>query len=98
MPQPPGLGASPAPDVAPLTGGMPTDAQAARAFRRYRDAYLAYFDGDDVAKARALLDQARQLAPDQPLVHVHLLGCVHTPPLRHSGSQTGIVHISPMKP
>jgi tetratricopeptide (TPR) repeat protein len=56
-----------APDVAPLDGGVPKDAQAARAFRSYRDAYLAYFDGEDVGQARRLMDSARELAPDQPL-------------------------------
>jgi len=58
-----------APDVAPLDGGAPKDERAARAFASYRDAYLAYFDGDDVGRARQLIDEARELAPDQPLYH-----------------------------
>jgi hypothetical protein len=42
---------------------------AREAFEHYRRAYVAYLDEQDVPKARAEMDHARRLAPEQPLYH-----------------------------
>jgi tetratricopeptide (TPR) repeat protein len=63
-----------APERGALTGGVPQDRDAAAAFEAYRDAYLAYFDGDDLAEARRLLARACALQPREPLYWV--LACL----------------------
>jgi tetratricopeptide (TPR) repeat protein len=54
---------SPRPDLAPLTGGRPSDRAARDAFDAYRDGYEAYFDRQDVPAARHHLARAAELAP-----------------------------------
>ncbi len=55
----------PRPDLPRLTGGthIPSDARAA--FDDYRAAYEAYFNRDDLAEARRLVERARAAQPDQ---------------------------------
>jgi hypothetical protein len=58
---------------APEHGTLPqggSSAQARAAFEAYRDAYLAYFDHDDLQGARALMARSCALQPEQPLYHV----------------------------
>ncbi|HJL19491.1 MAG TPA: C45 family peptidase [Sandaracinaceae bacterium LLY-WYZ-13_1] len=52
-----------------LRVGALEDEDARDAFERFRQAYLAYVDDDDVHAARARMDEARGLAPEQPLYH-----------------------------
>ena len=58
-----------APERGALTGGIPEDRTACSAFEAYRDAYVAYFDDQDLDEARRLLERACALAPREPLFH-----------------------------
>ncbi len=58
-----------APERGELTPQAAPDAPARAAFDAYRRAYLAYIDEGDVARSRALLEEACALAPEQPLYH-----------------------------
>ncbi|MEZ4219926.1 MAG: C45 family peptidase [Polyangiaceae bacterium] len=58
-------------DLPPLHGGKLGEAEQA-AFEHYRQAYEAYFNDDDMPRAREHLDHAVGLAPDQPLYHFML--------------------------
>ncbi len=60
---------APAPERAPLTGGVLADQDKARAFEAYRDAYDAYFSDQDVSSARNHLARAIAHRPEQPLYH-----------------------------
>jgi len=62
-----------APELGCLDGGVPDDRASARAFEAYRRAYLAYFDDDNVAKARTLMSTSCSEKPEEPLYH-HLSG------------------------
>jgi hypothetical protein len=62
-----------APELGCLDGGVPDDKASARAFEAYRRAYLAYFDDDNVAKARTLMSTSCSEKPEEPLYH-HLSG------------------------
>lgn len=59
----------PAPELGQLHGGVPTDPDAAAAFELYRDAYLAYFERQDLGASLGLVRRAMELQPDQPLYH-----------------------------
>ncbi|MDQ3034532.1 MAG: C45 family autoproteolytic acyltransferase/hydrolase [Myxococcota bacterium] len=60
-------------DADPRQGGLTTtnreSPEARQAFEHYRRAYVAYLDEHDVPKARAEMDAARRIAPEQPLYH-----------------------------
>lgn len=62
-----------APELGCLDGGVPSDKASARAFEAYRQAYLAYFDDENIAKARLLMAKSCSEQPEQPLYH-HLAG------------------------
>jgi tetratricopeptide (TPR) repeat protein len=55
----------PRPDLPRLTGGTAIPAKARAAFDDYRAAYEAYFNRDDVAEARRLVERARSFEPNQ---------------------------------
>jgi tetratricopeptide (TPR) repeat protein len=59
-----------APSLGVLTGGVPSDERSVAAFDAFRRAYLAHTDADDLGGARAAVDEARALAPEQPLYHL----------------------------
>lgn len=52
-----------------LTVGALEDDAEREAFERFRQSYVAYVDDSDVARAHALLREACQLSPRQPLYH-----------------------------
>lgn len=56
-----------APEHGALRCGPGAEAPAREAFEHYRRAYLAYFDDEDLAAARARLAEAVRLQPEQPL-------------------------------
>lgn len=58
-----------APDLGDLPVAKPETASADAAFAAFRDAYVAYMDASDVGAARAALDRAASLAPEQPVYH-----------------------------
>lgn len=57
-------------EVTPLTASVrDADDAAAQAFDLYREAYLAYFEGDDLTESRRLLERIRGIQPEQTLYH-----------------------------
>jgi Acyl-coenzyme A:6-aminopenicillanic acid acyl-transferase len=59
-----------APEHGELTPASDQASEARQAFARYRDAYVAYVDEDDVEAAYQLSQQAADLQPEQPLFAV----------------------------
>ncbi len=58
-----------APEEGTLEPGSAIDPRARDAFERFRRAYVAYMDDEDVAAARRELSIACELAPEQPAYH-----------------------------
>jgi hypothetical protein len=56
-----------APEHGRLAAHVPEDGAAVRAFEAYRQAFVAYFDRDDLAASGRALASARALAPGEPL-------------------------------
>ncbi len=54
---------------APERGELRVEAAGEPAFERFRRTYVAYVDHDDLPEARAHVEEACRLAPDQPLYH-----------------------------
>lgn len=60
-------------DVPDLTGGIPTDKNAALAFEYYRSSYDAYFNRHDTDTAIMKLEKAIKIQPKEALYH-YILG------------------------
>jgi hypothetical protein len=58
-----------APEAGTLNPGDAVDPRARDAFERFRRAYVAYMDHEDVASARRELSMACDLQPEQPAYH-----------------------------
>jgi hypothetical protein len=58
-----------APERGMLRDGVPPDGPTSEAYERYRQAYIAYMDRGDVARARALMSEAAGIDDSQPLFH-----------------------------
>jgi len=60
-------------DHAPVLGslkvGSPADELERKAFERYRRAYVSYLEEEDLPSARHHIEEACELAPDQPVYH-----------------------------
>src|SRR5206468_539720 len=57
------------PEHGAIEGDAGREPRALDAFAAYREAYKAWFDGDDRLAARAHIDRAAALAPREPLYH-----------------------------
>jgi tetratricopeptide (TPR) repeat protein len=55
-------------DLAPLSAGRPPT-EVSEAFDAYRDAYEAYFERGDLARARELMSRAVELGPNEAVYH-----------------------------
>jgi isopenicillin-N N-acyltransferase like protein len=75
------------PDLAPLTGGVPAEGEL-KAFERYRDAYRAWFEADDLPAARAAIGEACALLPREAAFRfVAALLALQAGDLDHAGRQ-----------
>jgi tetratricopeptide (TPR) repeat protein len=58
-----------APTLGELHGGMDHEPGRNSTFRRYRDAYLAYLDDENLEESLRILEEVCQQAPEQSLYH-----------------------------